>query len=240
MTNTQSVQRWGLTLLIRILIGIVLTALPLSAKTTRDSLQLQADYIERVRQAAQPQPKAPAPGSLWVDGAVLGEMSSDYKARGVGDNVVIVVIHKTTAQSSGNVNTQRAFQANSKISGLPGRIGTGGVDPLFAADTGNTLKGQGASSNTSNLATSLSARVVAVLPGGNLVVEAQRDILMNSQRETMIVRGVLRPGDIGSNNTVLSSMLANLEIELKGKGVISDATRRPNLAVRVLMWLVSF
>ena len=32
-------------------------------------------------------------------------------------------------------------------------------------------------------------------------------------------------------------MLSNLEVELKGKGVVSDATRPPNPLVRAILWL---
>jgi flagellar L-ring protein precursor FlgH len=90
------------------------------------------------------------------------------------------------------------------------------------------------------LSTSLAGQVIAVLPNGNLVVEAERKIVMNNQKETMVVRGVARPGDISSANSIASSSLMNLEVELKGKGVVSDATRSPNPLIRALLWAVSF
>jgi flagellar L-ring protein precursor FlgH len=82
--------------------------------------------------------------------------------------------------------------------------------------------------------------VIAVLPNGNLVVEAGRKIFMNNQHEDVIVRGMIRPGDIGPNNTVLSTALSNLEIEMKGKGIISDGVRRPNPITRAILWLFNF
>jgi flagellar L-ring protein precursor FlgH len=86
----------------------------------------------------------------------------------------------------------------------------------------------------------MTAQVIAVLPSGNLVIEAQRKIFMNNQHEDIIIRGVVRPNDIGSNNTVPSTALSNLEIEMKGKGIIADSTRRPNRITRALLWLVGF
>jgi flagellar L-ring protein precursor FlgH len=79
-----------------------------------------------------------------------------------------------------------------------------------------------------------------VLPSGNLVVEAGRKIFMNNQHEDITVRGVVRPNDIGPNNTIASSSLANLEIEMKGKGIISDSTRPLNPITRAILWLVGF
>jgi flagellar L-ring protein precursor FlgH len=82
--------------------------------------------------------------------------------------------------------------------------------------------------------------VIAVLPNGNLVVEAKRQIFMNSQHEDVTVRGMIRPGDIGPANTVASTSLSNLEIEMKGKGIISDGVRPPNLLTRAVLWLLNF
>ena len=79
-----------------------------------------------------------------------------------------------------------------------------------------------------------------MLPNGNLVVEAHRQISMNNQREEVIVRGVARPGDIDPANTIASTALNGLEIELKGKGIISDSTRSPNPVTRALLWLFGF
>jgi flagellar L-ring protein precursor FlgH len=63
---------------------------------------------------------------------------------------------------------------------------------------------------------------------------------MNNQHEDVIVRGVVRPGDISSANMVASSSLANLEIEMKGKGIISDGVRPLNPITRAILWLFGF
>jgi len=211
------------------------------AKTKfKDPEQSRADYIARLQELAKAQAPTTTPGSLWVNGGAYTDMAADYKARHVGDTIVLQVVLQTSAKSQGDANTQRSFQAASAITGLPGQLKTGGVNPLFGAQSGSQLQSQGESSNSSNLTTNLSAQVIAVLPNQNLVVEAQREVFMNNQHETMFVRGVVRPGDIGPNNTVTSSSLANLEIELKGKGVIEDAIHRPNAIVRALMSLFSF
>lgn len=211
------------------------------AKTKfKDPEQSRADYIAKLQDSNKEHALPATAGSLWVNGGAYTDMAADYKARHVGDTIVLQVLLSTTAQSSGDVNTQRSFQSNSAITALPGKLKTGGVNPLFGAQSSSQLQGKGESSNSSNLTTNLAARVIAVLPNQNLVVEAQREVFMNNQHETMFVRGVLRPGDVGPSNTALSTSLANLEIELKGKGVISDAIDRPNVVVRLLMKLFNF
>jgi flagellar L-ring protein precursor FlgH len=79
-----------------------------------------------------------------------------------------------------------------------------------------------------------------MLPSGVLVVEAERQLTMNNERQTILVRGLVRPGDVAPNGSVQSNQVANLELELKGKGVLSDGVRPPNALVRGLLWLVGF
>jgi flagellar L-ring protein precursor FlgH len=164
----------------------------------------------------------------------------DYKALRLNDSVVILVAVQTTAAQSGDVNSSRAFQTSSAITGLAGDVNTKGLNPLFNANSATTLKGSGATDSSTNFQTSMTGQVIAVLPSGNLVVEAQRKIFMNNQHEDVTVRGVVRPRDIGPNNTVSSAALSNLEIEMKGKGIISDSVRRPNPITRAVLWLLGF
>lgn len=203
----------------------------------RDSL---AGYIERVQRATAVHPSTATPGSLWVSGGLLTDLASDYKARQVGDVLVIRIVEQTLAEASGSVASQRTMEANSGISALAGRVNTAGVDSLFSPQSSSKLQGQGQTASKSRLQTSLAGRVVAVLPGGALVVEADRAVTMNNERQSIIVRGVVRPGDVAPDDSVLSTSLGNLEIELKGKGVISESTRPPNWIVRMLLRIVGF
>ena len=200
--------------------------------------ELRTDYISRVQEQQMPAAERTV-GSLWTS-SDLSELSSDYKARRLNDTVVILVGVQTKAAQTGDVNSSRAFATTSAITGLAGKINTGGLNPLFNANSTTTLKGAGATDSSTTFQTSMTAQVIAVLPSGNLVVEAQRKIFMNNQHEDVTIRGVVRPGDIGPSNTIPSTALSNLEIEMKGKGIIADSTRRPNKITRAILWLVGF
>ena len=211
------------------------------ARTVTDPQQLRNDYVARVQQMQAPTHPADANlGSLWDTGGLMADLAADYKAHRVNDTISIVVLQQTTAQASGAVDSERSFNTTSGISGVAGKLKTGGINPLLTAQSATTLKGKGSADTSSLLQTTLTGQVVAVLPNGNLVVEAQRMVAVNSQKETMIVRGVLRPGDVGPDNSAFSTSLSNLEIELKGKGVISDATRPINPILRALLWVIGF
>jgi len=207
-----------------------------SSPTLPSTLQ---QYLQRVQ--GQASPAANSLGSLWpLAGGPLTDLATDYKARRLNDLVIIRIVEQTLAQASGDVTAQRGFSTSSGITGIAGRVNTGGVNPLFAANSSNNLKGTGSANSQSLLQANLSGRVVAVLPNGNLVVEAERQVSFNQQNQTIILRGVVRPGDIASDNSVPSTSVSDLELEMKGKGVVSDAVRQPNVFMRLLMKLVNF
>jgi flagellar L-ring protein FlgH len=163
-----------------------------------------------------------------------------YKAMHVGDLITIVVAQGTTANNANNVSTARTFNASSGISALAGHLKTSGVQEIFSPQSSQTLSGKSQGTTTSTLNTTLAGRVVAVLPSRALVIEAERQLTMNNEKQTILVRGLVRPGDIAPDGSVASNFIANLELELKGKGVLSDGTRPPNALVRAILRIVGF
>jgi len=206
---------------------------------TKTPDQLRADYITRLQEKYVPQAEQGTVGSLWSAQSPLVLFSVDYKAFRVNDTITIQVAVQTTATQSGTVDSERTFTTNSAITGIMGRT-PASINPLLSANSTSALKGQGSTASNTLFATSLTGQVIAVLPNGNLVVEAERQIFMNNQHENVTVRGMIRPGDIGPNNTVPSTALSNLEIEMKGKGIISDGVRPPNAITRAVLWLLNF
>ena len=201
---------------------------------------LRADYLARLNEQYMPPPQARTVGSLWSSANALGDLSSDYKAHNVNDTIVVQVSVQTSAAQSGSANTSRAFATNSGITGLVGASSTARINSLLNANSNTTLKGSGQTASTTTFTTSLTGQIIAVLANGNMVIEAERKIAMNNQHEDVIVRGIVRPGDIDTNNSIPSAALSNLEIEMKGKGIISDSVRPPNPITRAVLWLFGF
>ena len=225
-----------------VLIGstsVVAFSLSVPKKHVKTPAQLRADYISRLEQQPVPEPEKRTVGSLWSDQSPLSDFSVDYKAHHLNDTITIQIAVQTTAAQSGSVDSERTFSTNSAITGVLGKS-PASLNPLLSANSSSVLKGQGSTASNTLFATSLTGQVIAVLPSGDLVVEAQRQIFMNNQHENVIVRGMIRPGDIGPSNTVPSTALSNLEIEMKGKGIISDGVRPPNFLTRAVLWLLNF
>ncbi len=197
-----------------------------------------SEYVERARASVQ---SAPSQGGLWAPGGRFSDLATDYKARNLNDLIVIRIVEQTTAVADGAVKSQRKLDANSSISSFWGQLAPrNGWQNIFTPHSEQTLDGQAQTSSNSHLTASLAGHVVEVLPNGNMVVEAAREVEMNNQRQTLLVRGIVRPGDVGADNSVLSTSLSNLEVELKGKGVVSDGVRPPNRIMRAILRIVGF
>ncbi len=212
------------------------TANPHVKTIQRDSL---ATYLQRVQQQA-PETPSGSPGSLWIDNGKFAFLTGDYKASKVGDLITIVVVHDVTASNGNSVSTNRTFSSTSGINGLAGHLKTSGVQTIFSPTSTEALAGKSQASTTSSLQTTLTGRVVSVLSSGLLVVEAERQLTMNNEKQTVLLRGLVRTGDIAPDNTVRSNAMGDLELELKGKGVLSDGTRPPNPLTRFILRIIGF
>lgn len=184
-----------------------------------------------------------SPGSTWSNLSVMTDLTRDPKASRVDDVVTIVVAESASAVTTGATQTERKSSANTSITGIPGVKSAAATSLLssLAKMSGDTsLNGTGTTSRTTTLNTTLTSRVVRVLPNGFLVLEGSKNVQVNSEWQTVTVRGVIRPADLTADNTVASSRIAQLEVKLDGKGVVNDAIHRPNFLYRMLLGLLPF
>ena len=181
------------------------------------------------------------PGSIWQPGAALGGLARDPKAEMVDDLVTIVVAESASAVSTGTTKSSRQSSSGYSITSLlkPTKA-TGPLANLLNTSGNQALTGQGTTSRDVTLPTTLSGRVVEVLPNGYLVVEGSKSVVINSETHLVTVRGVARPADITPANEVPSDRLAQMEVRINGKGVVNDAIKRPFILYRLLMGLLPF
>ena len=182
-----------------------------------------------------------SPGSLFVPSGRLADSTRDLRASQIDDVVTIVVAENASAVASGATNTSRKSSVANSITSLAGVLPPAGrLANLANLANAQQLQGTGQTSRNLTLSTTLSARVVEVTPNGTLVVEGTKDIAVNSEKQNIRVRGLVRPEDLTTANTVLSTQVANLQVQIAGKGVVNDNIRRPNWLYRALLGLLPF
>jgi len=198
-----------------------------------------SSYLMRVR--TETTATLPAPGSIWSDTGRLTRMTTDVRAMRPNDLISVVVVENLAASTDGTVKNQRASTATSQVSALIGVLHAGNaLQNLLNQSSANSLQAQGASAVNSSLSTTFGGQVIEVLPNGMLVIEAARQVEFSQQTQTIVLRGLVRPEDISQQNQVLSTAISSLELEVKGKGIVNDYTRRQNPLVRFLQQILIF
>ena len=190
------------------LLTLSLAALPCSAgiptlskiiKKDKDAEPTPLDrYIEDAlrnsRGSAEP---VSSPGSIWTPASRLTDLGRDLRAAQVDDMVTVLVVEHAAAAAKGVSKTQRQSSTKNSIAALAGLTRKTGPWANLANVSGQTqLDGEGQTTRQTDLTTTLAARVTHVLPNGYLVVEGAKDVQVNSERQTVIVRGMVRPADL--------------------------------------------
>ncbi len=181
------------------------------------------------------------PGSTWSQNAIFPNLGLDLRASRVNDLVTVVVSETFSAVANGDVKTQRQATAQSNVAQLAGITkATGPLANLLGTTTQTQLQGTGETSRGAVLTANLSARVTHVLPNGYLVIEGTKRVQVSSENQMITVRGVIRPVDLIPPNTIPSNLIAQMEIQVNGKGVINDTIHRPNILYRILLGILPF
>lgn len=190
-------------------------------------------------QSASVQTASSSNGSLFVSGGRLIEFARDGDATQVGDLITVVVNDSASALASGNSTSSRKSSVTANITAAYG-LTSPKLANLLGTSGDTELAGTGQTARNMTISTTISARVIQVTPNGSLLVEGIKDIGVNSEKQKITLRGLVRPLDLSTGNTISSNQIANLSIQVDGKGVVGDAIRRPNFLYRLLLGLLPF
>ena len=163
-----------------------------------------------------------ADGAIFHATSGYAPLTSGARASMVGDLITIILTEKTAAQKTNTASTDR----QSSIGLTPPT--TGPLSFFKASDAtvgGNgTFSGKGGAAQSNQLTGAVTVTIAQVLPNGNLVVRGEKHLTLNRGDEFVQITGIVRPLDIGSDNTVLSTRVADAHITYSGKGEIARAS----------------
>ncbi|GAB3049544.1 flagellar basal body L-ring protein FlgH [Stenotrophomonas tumulicola] len=170
-----------------------------------------------------PQAQATA-GAIYAAGPSL-QLYSDRRARDVGDLLTITLQENTQAQTSANTATSKESElalGTPTLFGAP--VTLGGKDILSASANGSRdFTGRGNSAQSNRLQGSVTVTVMQRLPNGNLVVQGQKNLRLNQGDELVQVQGIVRAADIGPDNSIPSSRVADARIVYGGRGAVAQS-----------------
>ncbi len=198
-------------------------------------------YSPRERQWEAPEYAASdtklAHGSLWSE-ATPG-LFEDHRARRVGDTVVIQIDEDTAARGDASTNTARESESSASITGMLGLVGAISravpdlnLENLLNMVSESEFTGDAQTVRRNKVRGTISVHVRRVMPNGDLYVEGAKVVLVNNEELHMYVSGVVRPVDVSQDNMVSSSRIADAQVELTGRGDLSD-NQRPGWLTRI-------
>ena len=170
-----------------------------------------------------------------IEGQIRRSIYSDIKAHKIGDVLTIIISERTTSLNRADARTSKQNQMS-----IDNTAGTGFLDflPGFGAEseTQNQYQGSGQVTSTGQFSSTMSARIQKILEDGNYLIKGARIIDTNGEKQITELTGVVRPLDISSDNTILSSQIADVQVYYKGKGVVEQG-HRPGIFTRIINWI---
>lgn len=167
-------------------------------------------------------------GSLYHEES-FRPLVSDLRALRVGDNLTVIV----TEFASVTTNARTATDKDGTVSGA-----AKGVNDTHSGSVNlnEDFNGGGSIERSGKLIAQLTVVVQAVEANGDLRVKGQQDIRVNDEVQTLSIEGRVRPQDISSTNTVLSTRLSDAKIRYTGDGLLAEK-QHPGVLTRFLSWL---
>jgi flagellar L-ring protein precursor FlgH len=168
------------------------------------------------------QPTASANGSIY-QGASYRPLFEDHRARLVGDTLTINITEKVSASQTSTSELSKTGSLSAGVSALPLISSNSFGRASAAATSANDNKGKGSNQNTNEFTGAITAVVTGVLPNGHLMISGEKQIGVNHNVDVLRFSGQVDPRMIGQGNAVVSTAVANVRIEQRGRGATSDA-----------------
>ena len=169
-------------------------------------------------------PARPADGSIFNAAAGYAPLHEGLKARGPGDPLTIMLVESTTASKSVSSKSDKG----GSMALTPPKTGPFAflsADALKASSD-SSFKGEGNAGQRSNLAATLSVTIAELRANGTALVKGEKQMLLSQGNEWVRFSGIVRLADIGPDNTIASTRVADARIEYAGKGALQRASRQ--------------
>ncbi|MCS6912312.1 MAG: flagellar basal body L-ring protein FlgH [Myxococcales bacterium] len=188
-------------------------------------------------------PRHLSPGSIYVEGP---SWVADPRAHMVGDVLTVRIeegergTHRATTHLSRSGKWELGIPSLLSLAASIGKTVPGlDLARLLSAQTASQHRGEGETSRIGHVSATMPVRIKRLLPNGDFYIEGSKVVLVNSEEHHIYLSGVVREVDLLADNSVPSTRIADLQIELTGRGVVTEK-QNPGWASRVLDYVWPF
>jgi flagellar L-ring protein precursor FlgH len=176
--------------------------------------------------------------SLWQPGSTT--FFRDTRAWQIGDILSVAVVIKDSAQLNNSTNQSRKGSDKTGITSLFGKeraiaktLNVANLNPILSESGDHAYNGAGGISRKESITTKIAAVVKQVLPNGNLVIQGHQEVRVNNELREIKIAGIIRPKDIGADNSIKSEQIAEARISYGGRGLVTDM-QQPRIGAQVV------
>jgi len=163
---------------------------------------------------------APGYQSAWDE---RRDLFRDPRAARVGDPLTVSISMNDKAMLDNKTDRSRDSQTKFSSDYLVDMFGwstKGQADGNVNSQT--STKGAGKIDRTEEVRFSVAAVVIDVLPNGNLLISGSQEVRVNYEMRIVKIAGIVRPRDIGRNNTIAYDKIAEARISYGGRGRLME------------------
>jgi flagellar L-ring protein precursor FlgH len=106
-------------------------------------------------------------------------------------------------------------------------------------NSGTKTNADGAIERSETLDLNVAAVVTDVLPNGNLMIRGSQEVRVNAELRVLTIAGIVRPADIGAENTISYDRIAEARVSYGGRGRVSEI-QEPAYGQQVLDQILPF
>ncbi|CEG57439.1 flagellar basal body L-ring protein FlgH [Legionella fallonii] len=141
---------------------------------------------------------------------------ADHKAALPGDILTVIVLETSNAQTSADLASSKDIKTALEV---------GYNKDNHEVQFGLKGKGRAAAKTGRNgkIKAALTVRIKEVFPDNTYLVEGLQLITINGEQQRILLSGIVRPEDITTQNTILSTRLADAHITYTGRGSVSNS-----------------
>ncbi len=165
-------------------------------------------------------------GSIYQAGYEVS-LFEDIRARRIGDILIINLVENTNAKKAADTDLKRTNESSVSAPTILGMLDPSllGLNLNSALGSGSNFAGESESTQSNSLSGSITVSVVDVLPNGYLKIRGEKRVRLNQGNEYVRLAGIIRPSDIGPDNSVASTKIADATIMYTGEGALADANK---------------
>jgi flagellar L-ring protein precursor FlgH len=218
---------------------LLLSAWPVRAQTSSIGKRAAAEAVGTSNEGTAAQEGNPT----LEERSLIAVQPQEPRKYKVNDLITIIVRVQSEFESDGTTNNSRRVDLDSQLDAflkwIDGGVGAstfsrGKPNIEYSGTFNQRLDAE--SERDNSFITRVTGRVIDVKPNGNLIIEARSNVRHDEEEQIITLTGTCRSTDVTPDNTVLSTQVSNLNLNVKTKGNVRNATR-PGWLGTLIDWI---